>query len=338
MLLSLFYNRYMINQKTFFNFALVFLALALAVLLGLVDFFGFLSGEHTLNFAYLALSFIAWHLLGLTLFLQNLDQNRQEGVYLLSAAFFGIVFFIFNQNYLSALLSASSFFLFQIYTERALAKRAKLFVNYSTREIVFPIIRKSFLFLILILVIIGFFQGQRQAKRAELITPYMVRTLSKPAVLILNKQIGSQLQKQLGPKFEQAIGTDSRREIVSFVLVEIVESFQEGTTRQLFGINSENIPVDKTIIYDTGEIDLTPVVNEMSDSISRQMNRRLGLYLPIIPLFFAALVFFFVSPLVAASEIVLLPVIRAAIALLIKTKTIIVAKQTVEKEVLKFNS
>jgi len=328
----------MTNQKTFFNITLVFLALALAILLGLLDFFGFLSGEHTLNFAYLALSFIAWHFLGLTLFLQNLDQNRQEGIYLVSASFFGIVFFIFNQNYLSAIFLAASFFLFQIYTERTLVKRAKLFVNYSTREIVFPIIRRSFLFLMLIFVIVGFFQGQKQSQNQKLITPYMVRTLSKPAVLVLNKQIGAQLQQQLGPQFEQAIGTHARREIVSFVLEEILESFNEGTTRQLFGLNSQNIPVDKTIIYDSGEIDITPVVNEMSGTIARQINQHLSLYLPIIPFFFAGLVFLFVSPLMAVSEIVLLPIVRAIIAFLIKLKIIIVAKETVEKEVLKFNA
>ena len=324
----------MTNQKIFFNITLVLLTLVLAILLGLVDFFGFLSGEHTLNLIYLILSFLAWHLLGLTLFLQNLDQHRQEMVYLVAAVLFGAVFFVFNQNYLSALLSASFFFLFQIYTERALSKRAKLFINYSTREIVFPIIRRSFLFLMLILVVVGFFQGQRRALKNELVTPYMVRTLSKPMVLVLNKQIGIQLQQQLGPQFEQAIGTNERRAIVSFVLAEILESLSSGTTRQLFGLNPENIPVEKTIIYDSGEIDLTPVVNEISDDIANQMNQRLNFYLPIIPLFFASLVFLFVSPLVAASEILLLPLIRAIIALLIKMKIIAIKKASVETEVL----
>lgn len=324
----------MANHKITFNILISLLSLTLAILLGLVDFFGFLSGEHALNFLYLALALIIWHLLGLTLFLQNLDNTRQESVYLVSAVLFGTVFFFFNQNYLSALLSASSFFFFQIYTERALANRAKLFVNYSTREIVFPIIRRSFLFLMLILAVVGFFQGQRQASRAELITPYMVRALSKPAVLVLNKQIGTQLQMQLGPQFEQAIGTNERRAIVTFVLSEILESLSSGTTRQLFGLNPENIPVEKTIIYDSGEIDLTPVVNDISADLAKQMNQRLNLYLPIIPLFFAMLVFLFVSPIIAVSEVLLLPFIRAIIALLIKTKVIAIHKTSVEAEVL----
>jgi len=324
------------NHKIAFNLFIALLSLILAILLGLVDFFGFLSGEHTLNFIYLLLSFVAWHLLGLALFLQNLDQTRQESVYLVSAVLFGTVFFVFNQNYLSALLSASFFFFFQIYTERALTKRAKLFVNYSTREIVFPIIRKSFMFLMLILVVIVFFQGRHRAQKSELVTPYMVRTLSKPAVLVLNKQIGTQLQQQFGSQFEQAIGTTEKKAIVSFVLSEILESLGSGTTRQLFGLNPENIPIEKTIIYDSGEIDLTPVINAMSGKIAAQINDRLNLYLPIIPFFFAALVFLFVSPLVAASEILLLPFIRAIIALLIKIKIITVKKTTVEAEVLAF--
>jgi len=325
------------NQKILFNVILASLTLTLAILLGLLDFFGFLRGAHTLNFLYLVLSFVTWHLLGLTIFLLNLDKPKLETVYLVAAVLFGTVFFIFNQNYLSALLATCSFFLFQIYTEKALSKRAKLFVNYSTREVVFPIIRQSFLFLLLILVTVGFFQGQQQAKRAQLITPYMVRTLSKPIVIILNKQLGTQLQQQLGPQFEQALGTDERRTIVTFVLSEIMESFSEGTTRQLFGLNSQNLPLEKTIIYDSGEIDLTPVVNDVSDQIATQMNQRLNLYLPIIPLFFALLVFLFVSPLVAVSEVLLLPIIRAIIALLINHKIIIVSKQSVDREVLQLS-
>lgn len=328
----------MTNQKIFFNLFLAFLALALAILLGLLDFFGFLSGNHALNFLYLILCFVTWHLLGLTIFLINLDRPKLETVYLVAAVLFGTIFFIFNQNYLSALLATCSYFFFQIYTERALSKRASLFINYSTREIVFPVIRRSFLFLLLILVIIGFFQGQNQAQKSGLITSGMVRALSKPLVLVINKQIGSQLQQQLGTRFKQVLGTDERRTIVTFVLSEIVEGFSEGTTRQLFGLNLENIPLDKTIIYDSGEIDLTPVVNEVSDQIASQMNHRLSLYLPIIPLFFAALVFLFVSPLITLSEILLLPIIRAIISFLIALKIIEISKKPVEQEVLKINN
>ena len=310
----------MTNRIIIFNLSLALLSLILAILLGLLDFFGFLSGAHTLNFVYLALSFVTWHLLGLTIFLLNLDKPRLETVYLVAAVIFGTVFFLFNQNYLSALLATCSYFFFQIYTEKALSKRAKLFVNYSTREVVFPIIRQSFLFLLLILVTIGFFQGQRQVKHARLITPYMVRTLSKPIVIILNKQLGTQLQQQLEPNGS------------------ILENLSDNTFRLLFGFNPQNIPLDKTIIYPTGEIDLTPVVNEISDQIAFQMNQRLNLYLPIIPLFFAFLVFLFVSPLVAVSEILLLPIIRAIIALLISLKIITVSKQTIDREVLKLSS
>lgn len=324
----------MSKQVVFFNISLVVLSVILAILLGLVDFFGFLSGEHTLNFVYLLLSFTAWHFLGLTLFLQNLNQKRQETMYLVSALLFGAVFLVFSQNYLSALLSASSFFLFQIYTERALSKRAKLFINYSTREIVFPIIRRSFLFLMLILVIVGFFQGQRRAQENELITPYMIRTLSKPMVLVLNKQIGTQLQHQLEPQFGQNIYTKESRAIVDASLRDILERLFSNTFGQLLGFNLQNIPIEKTIIYDSSEIDLTPVVNDVSEDIAEQINRQLNLYLPIIPLFFAGLVFLFISPLIAVSEILLLPIVRAVIALLISLKIIVMNKETVEREVL----
>jgi hypothetical protein len=79
---------------------------------------------------------------------------------------------------------------------------------------------------------------------------------------------------------------------------------------------------------------LTPVVNDVSGNIAKQINRQLNLYLPIIPLFFAGLVFLFISPLIAVSEILLLPIVRAVIALLISLKIIVMNKETVEREVL----
>ena len=326
----------MTNKKLSLSFFLLVESVVLGVLLGLLDFVGFLSGEHALNLVYLGLAFFTWHTLGLTIFLMDLEDSAHEVVYLSTAVAFGILFFVFNQNYLAALIVTCSFFLFQIYTEKQLAKRVKMFINYSTREVVFPVIRRSFLFLMVILVVIGFFQGRRQAHaQTGIITPYMMRTLSRPAVFLLNKQFSVVLQKQLGGRLQQTLGTNERQALVTFILSETLESFTEGTTRQSFGLNRENIPLDKTIIYDNGDIDLTPVINDMSETIARSINKRLSLYLPFIPLFFGMLIFLLVSPLMTISEIVFLPLIRFFISLLLKLKVITIAKESVDKEILK---
>lgn len=326
----------MSKHKITFNILIALLSLLLAILLGLVDFFGFLSGDHTLNFIYLTLSLVIWHLLGLTLFLQNLDKQRQESVYLVAAVLFGAVFFIFNHSYLSALLSASAFFLFQIYTERALSKRAKLFVKYSTREIVFPIIRRGFLFLMLILVVVGFFQGQRRAQDKGIISPYMVRVISKPLIPILNKQFSNQIQQQIGPSVLSRLKPPNRQILIRKILGEGLQNLLQNNPHFSF-LNLTGIPLDKTLVYDSGEVDLTPVINDSSVFLAQQINRHLSLYLPILPLFFGLLIVLFVSPLIAASEILLLPIIRIFISILLKTKVITVAKTTVETETLILN-
>jgi len=325
----------MSNKVLFFGSILTILAFILGVFLGMLDFFGFLNGEHTLNLIYLALTFVTWHLLGLTIFLLDLADSHNETVYIVSAAVFGMVFFIFSHNPLSAILATLCFFLFQIYTQHKLSARFRLFVNYSTREIVFPVIRRSFLFLMVILLLIGFIQGRGATQKTGLVTPYLVRTVAKPALMIINKQFSSQLQASFGNRFASQIGTNDRRTIVTLVLNEALESFEEGTTRQYFGVTKENIPLDQTIIYDSGEIDLTPVVDSMAPQIAEAINQRLFMYLPFLPFIFGLLVLAFVSPLITLSELLLLPVIRLIIGALLQLGVITIAHETVERETLK---
>ena len=325
----------MINRKCFFAFIFVLLSLLLGFFLGLVDFFGFLSGQHSLNLVYLGLALFAWHILGLIIFLLVIEKTKLHLIYFTTSLLFGLVFFGFSKNYLASLLIVSSYFLFQIYTQKTLSKRAKLFVNYSTREVVFPVIRRSFIFLILILVIIGFFQSSNKARKSELVTPYMVNTLSRPFILLLNKQLSVQMQEQLA--LQNNLSIDQKQAVVSYALSQKVQTLNPKTTQQLVGLDPQEIPIQKTIISESAQVDLSPVISEMSFFIANNINQQLNLYLPIVPLFFAVLVFIFVSPLVAISEILLLPLIKTIIAILISTKIISVQKQSVEQEVLVIN-
>jgi len=94
----------------FLSTLLLIWSLLLGYFLGVLDFFGFLAGGHTLNLVSLGLALFTWHLLGLTLFLIDLDDAHHELTYLATSVGFGIVFFLFNQGYLATLLATGAFF------------------------------------------------------------------------------------------------------------------------------------------------------------------------------------------------------------------------------------
>jgi len=83
-----------------------------------------------------------------------------------------------------------------------LSERAAKFVHFSTREVVFPVIRRSFLFLMLILVLIGFFQGQGVSQKNGLVTPYLVRSVTRPLLLVAERQFAGEIQSDLRAKLE----------------------------------------------------------------------------------------------------------------------------------------
>jgi hypothetical protein len=203
----------MSNKVLLFGSVLTILAFLLGVFLGMLDFWGFMSGEHTLNLAYLALALITWHLLGLTIFLLDLAGSHNQSVYLVSATVFGMVFYVFNHNPLSAALITLCFFVFQLYTQQQLFARFKLFVNFSTREVVFPVIRRSFLFLMVMLLLVGFFQGQGISQKGNLVTPALVRTVTGPAQLLLKRQFPPEIRDSLGARFVSELGANQAPQI-----------------------------------------------------------------------------------------------------------------------------
>ncbi len=324
------------QKKITLVIGLLSLTLVLSYTLGKLDFFGFLSGRHALNFILLVSSFLLWHLISIVVFLLDLDRSQhRERVYLAVGSIFGVLFFTINQDILISLLSTFFFFFFLLYTNRALQDREKLFVKFAPKEILFPVIRSGFIFLLIMLAIMGYWQTLERAKKTNLLSPDILKLLSRPGVVIVNRQLGAQLQTQLGDRFQEAIGTSEKKAIVEFVLSESLETMSEGQTRQLFGLRADNIPVDRTVVYDNGEVDVMPVVEAVLPRVSDNLNQLAKEHLILAPVVIAVLILLIVSPLLTLTEFVLFLPTAFVIWLLLRTKFLEMTTTTVEKEVLK---
>lgn len=156
-------------------------------------------------------------------------------------------------------------------------------------------------------------------------------------VLLLNKHFAAQLQARLGRRFERAIGSQNREEIVRFVLAEIVELMSEGTARQALGFNPKTIPIEKTIVYENGEIDLTPVINNMLPGIADNLNRRFKAYLVLIPFIVTGLLIITLVPLTVWPFELLAGFLTPLIFfIIIKSGLIKIKKETIEAERVSF--
>jgi len=327
----------MMREKKIALIATLFLfTFFLGYTLAALDFFGFLTNMHALNFAYLFASFIAWHFISMVVFFLDLENSQhQQRVYIITSSIFGVVFLIFSQDIISTLLVTIFFFFFLITFERRIKKRAQLFIKFSAKEILLPIIKSGFLFLLIILVGLGYLQSLNRAKNSQVISASMVRLLIKPMAYGINKQLSVQIQRQLAPQLEQTIGIQDRQQIVEYALKESIEAMTEGTVRQQLGINPENIPLEKVIVYENGEIDVTPVLEAMIPDITRALNKMLEQYQVIIPFVFAVFVLLLASPLLSIVELLLLPFTILIIKILLSANFVHLEKESVEREVLK---
>ncbi len=324
------------EKKIVLSVLLLFLSSCFGYTLGKLDFFGFISGRHALNLFYLLSAFATWHLIALITFILDFAEKKNlQLVFLSAASTFALTFFMVSRGIFSTLLNSIVFFIFLFYTYSTTYLRAALFVKFSPLDILFPVLRQGFLFLLIIFAVLGYVQAQQATKENTLLTKESLRTLSRPAVFILNKQLGAQLQAQLGDRFEDVIGTQDRQQIVRFVLSEILESFTEGQTRQIFGLSAEKIPIHKTIVYDNGEIDLSPVVEEVLPELVTLLNKKLVQFAAFIPFIIAAVVILLIQPLLGLFELLLIIPTLMLFNILFASKFIRREKQLVEKEIVK---
>jgi hypothetical protein len=325
------------NKKKLVLFVfLTALTAILGLLLGKINFFGFLSQTIELNLIYLVFSFLVWYLISFVLFLLNLESGeRKKQVFLITSLLFGLVYFLVNSHFLSAILLTLFYFFFLMFVLRVIKERERLFVKFYAHGILFPVIRTGFIFLAVILSTIVYFQAYNRARQASLVSPAVIEKLTRPFINIFNKRFSSELQRKFGTEFEQTIGTQQKQDIARFVVEESIESMTEGTSRQYFGINLNNLPLQKIEVYDNGDINLNPLIASIAPKISNYINSQAQTYYLISPLIIAILVVAAVSPLTAILGIVLYFPTLLAISILLKTGFLHKETKTVEKELLR---
>lgn len=324
------------RKKLILSVLLGVLSLLLGYTLGQLDFFGFLDNKHVLYLSLLFASFLFWYALSIVIFLLDFsDKKNLIIVYFGSSLLFGSAFLLANINGSMVFLNIIFFFLFLFYVYEATLKRFNLYLKFVPNEIFIPVAKHGFLFLLVILAFMGYSQAKNRQLTQSLITPIALKTVAKPFIIVLNKQLGAQLQAQLGDKFQQAIGTQNREQIVRFVLDETIEGMTEGKTRQLFGFRPDNIPVEKTIVNIDGTIDITPVIDYMLPEITLRLNKQIDRYGALVAAGVAIIVVLFVQPFLAIFQLFFGPLNNALFAILfstglLKKKTIPAEKEIVQ--------
>lgn len=319
-------------KKIFLLVTLFIFSAILGFSLGNLNLFAFLDGNYS-PLLILLISITLSYLTAVVVFvLEFSNRTRINLAYTASSILFSLFFLIANRFLITSLLVFFCYLGFLFYVEYFGERRSHLFVKFKSREIFTPVVKQAFAFLMLIFAILGFFNTRNLMPEGK-VSPQLVNLVSKPIVTIVNEQLGKQLQTQLGSQFQQSIGTNEREEIVIFVLEETIEAMAEGQTRQVFGFTPENIPIDKTIVYPNGEIDLTPVINEMAPDIAEKINQTYGNLVIFVPVIIAVLVILLLQPLLFPFHLLSGFILTPVLFYLMKISGfIIITKETVEAE------
>lgn len=287
----------MSDKKLVLAFFLIFFSILLGGVLGAFNIFGLLDERQGLNLIYLVSAIFLTYLTGITIFILDFtNTTKTVTIFLMSSLFFAFTFFIINFNPATAVAVSIIFFVFLNYSYRASLARSKLFVQFLPREIFVPVLRRGFMYLVIMIAMVGFFQAHKQVKQQNLVTPSIVKVLSKPTVYILNKQLGNQLQSQLGDELGQMV-EEKREQMVLLVLAQTLESMAENDTNTIYGFAPREIPIHKTIVHPDGNIDLSPVIEEMSPVIAQRLNERLAGFNLIAPFVVALLAVIILQPI-----------------------------------------
>lgn len=320
------------NKPLIVRIIFLFFTFLFAVFIGRLDFFGFLDGRHFISFTLLLGTLITGYFLNFGTFLIDLTRDRHEhSIYWFSALIFVATFAFVKGSLITAILSSILFVCFLLIISRETRKRLDIFVKLVPSELFFPVLRKGILFILGMFAILNFFQSQAKLENNALITPELVKTITKPFVSVFNKQLESQLKQQLGDKAQSSENTAAKRQIVEFVLKQTITSTL-GSSGKKIGISQNQIPSSEIIIYDNGAIDVAPVINLMADDIALNLNERIRPYFFVAPFFVAIATIIIFQPILWPIGMIESYLSRFMFFVLLKSGFIKIKKETREVE------
>jgi len=324
------------SQKKLALFILLsLLSIGSGAVFGLLDLFGFIDGRHTLSFSLLLISIFDIYLITITVFLLNFaQQNRVVLFFIIASLLFSTTFFLMNLNILLTITSSIIFFIFLWCAYSTSRNRSQLFISFSPREIFFPVIKTSFLYFMVVLALLAYSQSKVLVSQNSLISPQMIKTISHPIVITLNKQLNAELKAQLGNQVSNKVPVQNQEQVIRLVLQESLESMQENGSQDIYGFKPKEIPIEKTIVYKNGDIDVAPVVDAMLPEIARRLNDRISQYAVFTPLIVAFLVLLILQPFVYPLELIESFITQIIFKIMLKTKFLLLKKEVREIDVL----
>ncbi|OIP97179.1 hypothetical protein AUJ94_02910 [bacterium CG2_30_40_12] len=200
--------------------------------------------------------------------------------------------------------------------------------------VIIPKNAHSFLVILGIILSLNFyFFFSAAAKTANFkISENLLNKIMGPATAIVEKNLETQINSQLEGKLTQTIGTQSREDMLKFIQSELEETFNEGTTRQKFGLNQNAINPKDITLTPSGTIDISPMLENLKPDIVKQVNKAFEPYEKYLPILFAFSLFFILESIFSFFPFLVVPFISLILFLLKKLKFIKLIKSAAEVE------
>ena len=295
----------MSTKKSALFIVLAVISIFSGAVFGLLDIFGFIDGRHALSFTLLLSAAVLTYVALVTAFLLNFAQrNRVYTFFIIASVLFGLTFFIMNLNFILTIIATLIYLAFLVYVYSASVRRSHLFTSFSPRELFFPILRSSFTYFLIIMAILSYTQSQRLISENSLVSPNLVRIVSRPTILMVNQQINAQLQSGLTSDIIDALPLAQKRQAVQLALKKTVEGMVNPSTGEIFGFTPDEIPVTQATISDSGIVDIAPVIYAILPGIAFQLNERIQAFAIFAPFVVALLTFLLLQPLLIPLQLI----------------------------------
>lgn len=301
---------------------------------GLLDIFGFVDGRHTLSLSLLLASAGLLYATLVTTFLMNyVERDYVQEVFIGSSILFGIPFYAMNPHVPIAILATLLYLTFLMYVRSASHQRSTLFIRFSPRELFFPILRGSFTFFLILLAVMAFTQSQKLVSHNSLVSPSLIRLISKPTIFMLNQQINAQMHSGVSSEILNNLPPSQRKIVIHQALEKTVEQMANPQTKTIYGFTPQEVPVELATVSPSNNVNIAPIIEAMLPSIAYKLNIRIQKFSVLAPFAVALITFLLLQPFIIPLQLIESLFTVALFKLLLSTGFIRLQKATREVDV-----
>lgn len=314
----------------------IVLSLCLGYALGAIKLYEALYKPTLSYLLFIFISLALWYCLLFINFLFSFaNQKKIVLIYTLSSMCFGAIYFIQSSGLLLSLLTVVLYFTFLMVTQYLAMRREKIFVRFSVHTIFFPIVKQGMFFLLILFAIMGYAQTKFGYKNSTSNTEALLKIFAAPVTYALNKQVNIQVASQDSQKLGSIVGNDNKDVLTKVMLEQTVAFLDPSWTKKYIGIEPQNIPIDKAIIYKDGSVNLGPVITDILPEAARYIDQKLSRYLVYIPVVLTMLLVLILQPFFYLASFLFSLTAPLAMYVLFKTGFLVKEVATVEKEIVR---